>query len=374
MGVLKHYHMKIEAISPIHIGNGEKLGKKEYIYLPWDSLVIVPDVYRLYGDLQKKGNGQAFMDYFMKNNRDALGSWLKQLGYQKKDYQLWKRYELSAGDVFLTGVAKEAKAKEIACFVKDAYGMPYVPGSSLKGMIRTAMLAWEIKNNSPAYVKIARSIRNNVGKGGRNTLSSEAVQLEATAFHTLERPGVKPSQAVCCNLSGLVVSDSRPIPIKQLVLSQKIDYTLDGKEKPLPILRETLAPGTEIYFDLTIDPQVCPYSVENIMQALESFRKLCYEQFYRRFQRGGTEEGTIWLGGGVGFLSKTVLYPIFGPEAYRITNQVFLATLAKNYNKHKHQKDLSLRISPHVCKCTKYGGKLYDMGMGRIEVLESQGG
>ena len=75
-------------------------------------------------------------------------------------------------------------------------------------------------------------------------------------------------------------------------------------------------------------------------------------------------------GGGAGFLSKTVLYPMFGAEAYRITNSIFRATLPpKVYEEHKHRKDLDLKLSPHTCKCTRYRGELYDMGMGRIEVL-----
>ena len=124
MGVLEHYRLRIEALSPIYIGSGEKLGKKEYIYLPWDQLVIVPDIHRIYADIQKKGKGQDFLNYMLNNRRDSLGNWLKQAGYKKKDYNLWKRYDLFAGDAFLTATAKEASAKEICCFMKDPYGLP----------------------------------------------------------------------------------------------------------------------------------------------------------------------------------------------------------------------------------------------------------
>lgn len=369
MGVLEHYRVKIEALSPIYIGSGEKLGKKEYVYLPWDQLVIVPDIHRIYADIQKKGKGQDFLNYMLNNRRDSLGNWLKQAGYKKKDYNLWKRYELSAGDAFLTATAKEASAKEICCFMKDPYGLPYVPGSSIKGMIRTALLAWEVRHDHSNYTEIIKAIKTNATRGRRNTLANETTQLEQKAFHTIERPDVKQSNAVCCNLSGLIIGDSDPIPVEQLVLTQKVDYTLDGNEKPLPILRETLCPGTKIYFDLTIDTQVCPYSITDILDALEEFQRLCYDSFYKRFRRGSKESGIVWLGGGAGFLSKTILYPILGEEAYQTVDQVLKETLGKNYEKHKHYKNRSLKIAPHVCKCAKYRGELYDMGMGRIEVL-----
>ncbi len=370
MGVLKHYTVKIEALSPIHIGSGEKIGKKEYIYLPWDHLVLIPDISKMCAALQGKGYGKQFEDYMFKNNRDALGVWLKKLGYQKKDYEAWKRYELEAGDAFLT---PEARSREILAFIKDPYGMPYVPGSSLKGMFRTALLAWEVKKNPSVYNRIKEDIRSNAGRGSRKyVLEKETRHLEESAFHTLDRgKSVKKDNAVCCNLSGLIVGDSRPIPTEKLVLTQKVDYSLDYKEKPIPILREALIPGTEICFEVTIDTSVCPYSMKDILTALEYFQKVCYDWFYSRFKRGRKESSIVWLGGGTGFLSKTVLYPIFGAEAYRVTDNVFQATLGRKiYEDHKHQKYRDKKLAPHVCKCTKYRGELYDMGMGRIEVIK----
>ena len=51
---LKIYRIKITALSPIHIGSGEKINKKEYIYLPRNHQVLIPDIEKMYGDLQKK--------------------------------------------------------------------------------------------------------------------------------------------------------------------------------------------------------------------------------------------------------------------------------------------------------------------------------
>ena len=51
---LKHYRMQIEALSPIYIGSGIKLGKKEYIYIPWNHEVIIPDMQKMFLSVQKK--------------------------------------------------------------------------------------------------------------------------------------------------------------------------------------------------------------------------------------------------------------------------------------------------------------------------------
>lgn len=362
---LKTYRIKITALSPIHIGSGEKINKKEYIYLPRNHQVLIPDIEKMYGDLQKKGLGKAYMEYLLSNGSrgPALGQWLKQSQVPVAQYTAWKKYEMDAGEVF---VAQAARPKEIDAFIKDAYGMPYIPGSSIKGMIRTALIAWEIRKDPEKYTanreKISASSRERANR--KVCLSKETSALEQQIFYTLNRDQKKMSSAVNDNLAGLRVGDSYPIPVEQLTLSQKIDYTLDGQEKPLPLLRETLKPGTEIEADITIDTTLCPYTMEDIIKALDFFQKVCYKYFYSRFRRGTEKPGIIWLGGGCGFLSKTILYPLYGSQAVRIIDNIYKNTLGNSYRTHKHAKDIGLKIAPHVCKCTKYEGKLYDMGMG----------
>lgn len=369
---LKHYNLKIHVLSPIYIGNGQKIGKKEYIYLSWDNRVIIPDIEKMYTALQKKYMEREYLDYMLKNGKIELGQWLKQHGYQKNDYMKWKKYELDAGDCLMNPAkAQGATPKEIQCFIKDAYGMPYVPGSSLKGMIRTALLAYEVRHHASKYTCMKTQIQNSasVRQNADFCLARETQDLESIAFHTLQKDEKSQGNAVNCNLSGMIVSDSAPISVERLILSQKIDYTLDGKEKPLPILREALAPGTDIYFEITIEDE-CPYTIEQILEALEEFQQISYQYFYSRFHRGTKEKNIVWLGGGVGYLSKTVIYPMFEKDAVRVVDNIFKSTLKKNYETHKHTKDIALRISPHICKCTRYRGELYDMGMGRIELLK----
>ena len=110
--------------------------------------------------------------------------------------------------------------------------------------------------------------------------------------------------------------------------------------------------------------------MEDIIEALHIFQNICNRYFYARFHWEAKEKNTVWLGGGCGFLSKTVLYPLLGSNAVKVVDNVFKNTLGKNYVVHKHTKDLQLKLAPHVCKCTKYQGKLYHMGMGRIEFEE----
>lgn len=99
-------------------------------------------------------------------------------------------------------------------------------------------------------------------------------------LYVLSRDEENRKSAVNDCLSGLYVGDSEPIGLGQLTLSQKIDYTVDGTQKQLPILRETLIPGTKIDFDLTIDTTILKqYDIDDILEALEYFKDVCNQYF-----------------------------------------------------------------------------------------------
>ena len=103
------------------------------------------------------------------------------------------------------------------------------------------------------------------------------------------------------------------------------------------------------------------------------FNEICYERFYSHFGRGDNRKGIVWIGGGVGYLSKTVIYSLFDREAVQVAQGIFKGTLSeKIFRQHKHDKDRSLGVSPHVCKCTRYNNQLYDMGKCQLRVLKKE--
>ena len=62
----------------------------------------------MYGDLQKKGLGKAYMEYLLSNGSrgPALGQWLKQSQVPVAQYTAWKKYEMDAGEVFVAQAAR----------------------------------------------------------------------------------------------------------------------------------------------------------------------------------------------------------------------------------------------------------------------------
>ena len=394
---LKRYRMKITALGPIHVGDGKKLKKIEYIYYKQNNRVFVLDTTKTYSYLEQEGKLGRFQEYILSpekghkdedNSKDIFSFLLKE-NISKEIWESWKRYDYSITE------RENTRLNEIHSFVKDANGNPYI----IKGMIRTALLAYLVGNKVEGsdeegmflYRKIDKQqIQYTLSKAkkesiavGKRDLRKESVELEALAFHQLElRNGIRMENqrnAVCSILRGLLVRDSQPLSLKDLDLAQTVDlfsgntrkdsrvYRDDEEKKhAISTFKEVLRPGTEIYFDLILDSKVFPYSLNTILSALDYFNEQCYLYHYKHFQRPTFEKGIVWLGGGAGYCTKTVSYPLLQKEGLDFVS----AILAKNFRNH-HDRDKELGVSPRTTPIVPQPNHTYDQGMGKIELVES---
>ena len=83
-----------------------------------------------------------------------LLNWLKSVGYSDSEIKKLCNIHMDCSD------ALENLNRPIAIqqFVKDVYGLPYIPGSSLKGVLRTCLLAEDIMKNPEKYDRIRRNV------------------------------------------------------------------------------------------------------------------------------------------------------------------------------------------------------------------------
>lgn len=358
---LKTYHVALETVGPVFVGSGREITKKEYVLLNQNRRIGVADMGKVYQLVRQKGLASQFDDFILNEQRADLRRWLMEHNISIKDTENSMKYILGNGDTVLE---RGTKTTIMEC-IKDPYGNPYIPGSSIKGMLRTILLSAEILKNKNAYARECQEIKHQIEeKKNRNSYVVRGVkQTEARAFRTLRREGVKePGDAVNDVLSGMIVSDSEPLQISDLVLCQKIERHVDGGEKRLNLLRECIAPGTTICFELTIDSQRCPYTAQSIMDAVAIFAEEYYNHFLSRFS--GMDRpypNTVYLGGGSGFATKTITYPLLGHEAGVDAVIKIFKNTGVPY-KHKHERDKYLQVSPHIVKCTHYQGQTLQFG------------
>jgi CRISPR type III-A-associated RAMP protein Csm5 len=95
------------------------------------------------------------------------------------------------------------------------------------------------------------------------------------------------------------------------------------------------------------------------------------ENYYRSFQKKfsgmpAPKVNYLYLGGGSGFASKTVVNSLYTDDKskIRLTQKIFEKTKVP-----KHYKDNEYGVSPHILKCTRYQGQTLQMGLCKLEKM-----
>ena len=356
---LKNYEFTLTVKGPVHIGDGKTLTKVDYFF--YKDRIYFPNLHKMFLYI-KQMHLTSDYESFMYSARNDLTYWLN-------DKRIISAVAEKCTDYSISLVGSSAsKPRNLSTFVKDPYGNPYIPGSSLKGLIRTLLLAKEIVDNPDDYAEIERDIRRgtrNPRANKNNMLNSESSTLEEIAFHKLNCSD-KRKNAVNDVFKGLIVSDSQPLSTNDLIVTEKIDYNIVGNEKPLPLYRESLVPNTQVKFNVTIDTSIFNYTIDDILQAVKLFAEDYYTYFSSNF-RGIKKptSNTVWLGGGAGYVSKTIMYNLFGDDAYNIVSSVLNVT-----TKHHHDKDTKKGVSPVTVKLTKYNNTLCHCGECTLSIAE----
>lgn len=360
---LKKYDVTIHTVGPVYIGSGKEISKKEYILD--DKKIHVIDQLKLYNYIKRIGKKKEFEEFLANNWQSNLKDWLLKNNISIDSINDCYKYEIRHYDTVLS----KGTPVSVMEFMRDPYGLPYVPGSSIKGMLRNIILSYEIMNAKSHYVNKKYEFENALSKGGKRNylLKKQQADIEAQILNTLNRKKEKSNDVVNDCFAGIRISDAIPQSNEDMILCQRLECHTDGSEKRLNVLRECIKPGVDIRFSITIDEQLFKYSIKEIEQAVSDFSKMYDSVFKRKFQ-GSTEStsNTVYLGGGVGFVSKTDIYPLFGKEALEKTIEIFDKT--KVPYQHKHFKDKELGVSPHILKTAKYKGKAYHMGECKLNI------
>lgn len=357
---LKNYEFTLTVKGPVHIGDGKTLTKVDYFF--YKDRIYFPNLHKMFSYIKQM---HLINDYesFMYSANNNLTYWLNDKRIISAVAEKCTDYSIS-----LAG-SSASKPRNLSTFVKDPYGNPYIPGSSLKGLIRTLLLAKEIVDNPDDYIGIESDIRRGVRnpRARRNDmLNRESSTLEEIAFHKLNCSD-KRKNAVNDVFKGLIVSDSQPLSTNDLIVTEKIDYNVVGNEKPLPLYRESLVPNTQVKFNIAIDTSIFNYTIDDILQAVKLFAEDYYTYFSSNF-RGIKKptSNTVWLGGGAGYVSKTIMYNLFGDDAYNIVSSVLNVTAKQ----HHHDKDKKKGVSPVTVKLTKYNNTLCHYGECTLSIAE----
>ncbi len=361
-GHLKEYDITIKTIGPVFIGSGKSLSKKDYIFDKNQQIFKLVDMAKLGEICSKKGLNKKFVDFFLDPRQAELYRFLVDNRFSPKEYEQTVQYCLKSQDSHLETHA----IKEIYLFTQNGQGEFYVPGSSVKGALRTAiltnMLLDEKGKNKQEYIN---DVNNNLTK-----IRKYRDKTEPRLLNTLNINETKSEDAVNSIMRGIIVSDSEPISKDDMTIVQKIDYTLGGKEKRMPLFRLCIKPQTEIKLKITFDQRILADSgidAEYLCKSLWRQYNWNYKNFDSVFQALGKgkdanndSEPLFYLGGGSGFASKTFVTAHTGSKTgLELTGKILNA----QFKNHHHETDKENGASPHVRKIAVYQNKKLPMGL-----------
>ena len=362
-GQLEVFDLTLTAKAPFFIGSGKSYVKKEYVFLTprfarvsCDEVMLLDETKFFHLLLERKLEDK-YTQFMLGAQTDLYRFLTAECCLSLNDIRAVSRYSIAAADA----LDADHSLKEINAFVRGADGRVYVPGSSVKGALRTAILTdWILSDNSP------HSAFGDTRKGFP----------EGTYLHTLklkkDRNGAVLDDAVNSILRGLSISDSLPVSDTCMILAGKTDADPNGQTHRINLCRECIRPGTKLHFKLTLDQSVLHQKItaESLMNSVRTFDSF-YEKTYLchftapRHAAEVSYDNTLFLGGGVGFFSKTLTYPYLGEKDGL---QAAINELSRSFRKHRHEEDRADGISPRTIKYALYEGELYPYGLCEVKL------
>jgi len=244
----------IEIMSPVHIGNGNKISPMEYILedkfdrIDMDSLFEDKDFPK--DEFIEKAKSYVY-----------LGSFYPNIAKRHKLYSLEVCDELK----------KKKRVKEVFEFIKSG-GKAYIPGSSLKGSIRTAILYYAIRNDVEIYSLVKNQLTQLSIMGGNKKKADDQVEEKFFGKTTYDF------------MKGCIVSDSNLASpdILKLELIKVLSVNIANKLQPkLELLAETLV-GNKFEISIKIDDfyfkgEAKELGFSNKKEYLENLPNICNE-------------------------------------------------------------------------------------------------
>lgn len=315
---MKCWRWKLEVLTPLHIGSGNLLKAFDYVYDERAKLLRVIDLEKL---LAQPRVDPADLARYYEHRSFQAAQYLRDRGIPPQSVE---RYHLAC--------PRDPGDGPLRAFIKTPWNKPYLPGSSLKGVLRTAVL-WRILHEDrtafdKALAYLERAVRQDP------SLPQDKRWTGLNIERLQEALGPDPHRDI---LRVVHVEDSVELPLEALRVYEVSSYLPNPqgqlvRDQHLTTWVEALAPGTVLQVHISWDEflfsemahelgfQRKGHLVEDELdKTLQAFTKALIEAetaFYRNYRLGevadrlqalkSEEEILLCLGWGGGWSAKTV--------------------------------------------------------------------
>jgi CRISPR-associated protein Csm5 len=317
----------------------------------------------------------------MNNRNPKLFQWEKDKHIKLLNYPIFKKiYKYDKSDI--------KNLNNVNLFVKNSQGESYIPGSSIKGAIRTAVLSQMLKENldlrqkyQNEIIKVAQLAHNK--KEFNNAFKKIISKIEQDLL-SIPSKNRDQKKEVLDVFRGIQVSDSQNISNNNFGLYKKIDFPLDSEKlNKLSLYRECINSYVHTEFNITLDTNIVKQKgidINYIMQACNNFTQdwhellVAFERDLDKFRiympkDEETFNANFCIGGGAGFLTKTIIYSIFDDK--NVAVKVVKKYLDVAFRTHYHAtRDKS--ISPRTLKLAQEGKAYVNLGWCNISEVKER--
>lgn len=219
MNLTTHFTVTVEILAPVHIGDGSELLRDiDYVVRRGKTLVIHPNLLldRVLGEQTQ------FDDALVGRPVGELVEMLEASGIDAHEVL---RYQMDG----------EPQNRPLKAHIKDVFGRPYLPGSTVKGLLRTAYLwGWfTAQKRTPDLQRLGKS----------RSWAGQAIEREVMGAN----PNLDLFRAVH-------VSDSEPVGLDRLRVTPVSVYpTAKGGQTGVVVDVEALRESTAFELRLSID-------------------------------------------------------------------------------------------------------------------------
>jgi len=253
----------LRTLSPIHIGGREqRLSPLEYVISEGRCFIMNED--RLSEDLLKRGKLTPFLNQVQREGRHFdLEVFLRRNGLVQSDF-------LSSNSSYSSGCPVDLR-RDLRPFIRDGFSRPYIPGSAIKGVIRTSLLYVILdrlhegrrKQLLDDFVegKLREFKRDPRGQRGFRWFQERfkqwfAQRLDQEIFQKFEirtkQRGYDPHSDI---LRAIKVSDSTPVGKEEATVEEIKIFSVAARESPKrwSIYAECIPENTDFQFELKVD-------------------------------------------------------------------------------------------------------------------------
>lgn len=381
---IDHAQLSLTIVTPTNIGGPEKLTTKDYMYNYDVGEVYLLNNYEWFRFLARH-NKLAEFEIYMQNemvrpNGRTMYDWAKNtIGASQltKDVLGPAISSIMKSSIYNEG--RKNSLNDITPQIRGANGEVYIPGSSIKGVIDSAIISHMLRNNKAFRSNVQRELRKVLDvykRKNARSLFKDIFKMVNQAIikhiHVLTNNEGKPLKGILASaFRGISVSDAMPMSAIQTEVLKKEDSCVDEDgTHEISVHRECILPNQKFSFTVTLDTamtkEIGITSVNQVLEILQEDFDATHELLSSKFKKvspsifKALEPANAYIGSNTGFVQKTIIMAAF-TDNEETGIDIIRAILDVNFQKAKHaSKDHFM--APRAIKLVKWNGHYYEMG------------